>query len=176
MAFWGAPTSYPGHAVACVRAAIEAQRAIAELNEERLKLNDRRERENSTRMVEGLAPLPMLPILVLGTGINTGLATAGLMGSMGSGQAEQLNYTVFGREVNLASRLEGASGRGRIFISETTFEHVRRDDPDLAARCAESPERLRLKGFSAAVKVYEVPWGRAEKAVDERRVPPINGL
>ena len=28
MAFWGAPTPNPEHALACVRAAIEAQRAI----------------------------------------------------------------------------------------------------------------------------------------------------
>jgi adenylate cyclase len=158
MAFWGAPTSHGRHAAACVHAAIDAQRAIAELNQQRIKLNLQREIENRTRIANGLPELPMLPTLVLGTGINTGLATAGLMGSLGSGQAEQLNYTVFGREVNLASRLEGASGRGRIFISERTYEHLLRDDPELAPNCIESPERLKLKGFSTPVKVYEVPW------------------
>jgi class 3 adenylate cyclase len=40
---------------------------------------------------------------------------------MGS-DAHILNYTVFGREVNLASRLEGVSGHGRIVISETTLK------------------------------------------------------
>jgi class 3 adenylate cyclase len=95
----------------------------------------------------------MLPILLLGSGINTGMATVGLMGSA----AEMQNYTVFGREVNLASRLESASGRGRIFIGQTTYEHLRRDEPDLAATCVELPPRD-LKGFRSAVKAYEVPW------------------
>jgi class 3 adenylate cyclase len=95
----------------------------------------------------------MLPILLLGSGINTGMATVGLMGSA----AEMQNYTVFGREVNLASRLESASGRGRIFIGQTTYEHLRRDDPALAATCVELPPRD-LKGFRSAVKAFEVPW------------------
>jgi class 3 adenylate cyclase len=95
----------------------------------------------------------MLPILLLGSGINTGMATVGLMGS----QAEQQNYTVFGHEVNLASRLESASGRGRIFIGQTTYAHLLRDDPPLAAACTALPAQ-NLKGISALVAVYEVPW------------------
>jgi class 3 adenylate cyclase len=157
MAFWGAPTPNSQHALACVRAAIQAQRAIWDLNRQRAEENARREVENQSRLAGGLPAQPLLPVLLLGSGINTGLATAGLMGS-GSAQGESLNYTVFGREVNLASRLEGASGRGRIFISETTFEHLRRDDPGLAATCIESLERLKLKGFSSPVRFYEVPW------------------
>jgi len=67
------------------------------------------------------------------------------------------NYTVFGREVNLASRLESASGRGRIFIGQTTYEHLQRDDPALAAKCLPLTAQ-KLKGFLTAVEVYEVPW------------------
>ena len=96
----------------------------------------------------------MLPILLLGSGINTGMVTVGLMGS----EAHIINYTIFGREVNLASRLEGLSGRGRIFISEATCEHLRRDDPALAGTCVPLVDRQKLKGFGEAVKVYEVPW------------------
>jgi class 3 adenylate cyclase/CHASE2 domain-containing sensor protein len=153
MAFWGAPTPNPKHALACVRAAIEAQRAIYQLNQQRSTENKKREHENLTRVSAGLPLAPPLPILLLGSGINTGMATVGLMGSA----AEIQNYTVFGREVNLASRLESASGRGRIFIGQTTYEHLRRDDPALAATCVELPPRD-LKGFRAAVKAYEVPW------------------
>src|SRR5262249_11206159 len=80
MAFWGAPVATPNHAVACVRAAIEAQRGIAALNQERAAQNQQRERENATRIAAGQEPLEMLPLLLLGTGINTGPATAGLMG------------------------------------------------------------------------------------------------
>jgi class 3 adenylate cyclase/CHASE2 domain-containing sensor protein len=153
MAFWGAPTPNPKHALACVRAAIETQRAVYELNQQRAAENRKREGENPALISAGRPPKPMLPILLLGSGINTGMATVGLMGSA----AEMQNYTVFGREVNLASRLESASGRGRIFIGQTTYEHLRRDDPALAATCVELPPRD-LKGFRSAVKAFEVPW------------------
>ena len=153
MAFWGAPTPNPKHALACVRTAIEAQRAVYELNRQRSTENRRRELENLGLVAAGRPPKPMLPILLLGSGINTGMATVGLMGSA----AEMQNYTVFGREVNLASRLESASGRGRIFIGQATYEHLRRDDPAMAATCVELPPRD-LKGFRSAVKAYEVPW------------------
>jgi adenylate cyclase len=154
MAFWGAPTPNPRHALSCVRAAINAQRAVNDLNQQRERENDRRRAENISRAAAGLATQPLLPTLALGTGINTGLAVAGLMGSA---ESESLSYTVFGREVNLASRLEGASGSGRIFISATTFSHLAKDDPALAATCV-SLEPLKVKGFRNAVQVYEVPW------------------
>ncbi len=153
MAFWGAPTPNPRHALACVRAASDAQRAIYELNRQRATQNRQRELENRARVSAGLTPKPLLPTLALGTGINTGSVTVGLMGS----DAHILNYTVFGREVNLASRLESVSGRGRIVISEATHEHLLRDDAGLAATCIELPS-VPLKGFRTAVKVYEVPW------------------
>jgi class 3 adenylate cyclase/CHASE2 domain-containing sensor protein len=153
MAFWGAPTPNPKHALACVRAAIEAQRAIYQLNQQRSVENQRLELENLARISAGLRPKPMLPVLFLGSGINTGMATVGLMGSA----VEMQNYTVFGRDVNLASRLENASGRGRVFIGQATYEHLLRDDPALAATCVELPPRD-LKGFRSAVRAYEVPW------------------
>lgn len=153
MAFWGAPAANPRHALACVKAAVAAQRAVDELNRHRAEENKRREQENLARVAASQAPRPMLPILLMGSGINTGMVTVGLMGS----QAEQQNYTVFGREVNLASRLESASGRGRIFIGQATYQHLLRDDPALAATCVEMPVQ-KLKGISAAVTVFEVPW------------------
>ena len=98
-------------------------------------------------------PKPRLAILTLGSGINTGMATVGLMGS----NEHLLNYTVFGREVNLASRLEAVSGRSRIIISEATYGHLLRDDPELAATCVALPP-VKVKGIVAEVKIYEVPW------------------
>src|SRR4030095_2391544 len=79
----------------------------------------------------------------------TGMAVAGLMGSS---ESESLSYTVFGREVNLASRLEGASGRGRIFISESTYAHLLRYDPALAAPFV-LLEPIKMKGFRSPVRV-----------------------
>jgi len=154
MAFWGAPTVMEKQALCCVRAAIDAQRTVFDLNKRRVEENQKRELENMARASAGLTPKPMMPILLLGTGINTGLATAGLMGS----EQHQFNYTVFGREVNLASRLESLSGRGRILISEATYKCLLRDDKEIAATCVALPDPQKLKGFGAAVKVYEVPW------------------
>jgi adenylate cyclase len=153
MAFWGAPAANEQHASACVRAAIDAQRAIRDLNERRSMQETARETENRARLSAGLSPRPPVRALQLGTGINTGLATVGLMGS----DAHILNYTVFGREVNLASRLESVSGSGRIIISDTTYNHLLREDPALASTCVELFP-VTVKGIRDAVRVYEVPW------------------
>jgi len=156
MAFWGAPTPNERHASSCVRAAIDAQRAIRDLNERRSAEEAKREAENMARFSAGLPPRPPLRALQLGTGINTGLATVGLMGS----DAHILNYTIFGREVNLASRLEAVSGSGRIIISDTTYNHLLREDPALASTCVELFP-VTVKGIRDAVRVYEVPWQTA---------------
>ena len=153
MAFWGAPIADDQHALRCVRAAIDSQRAIHVLNQQRAIENQEREEESLARVSTGQPPLQMLPLLTLGSGINTGTIIAGLMGSDTHG----LNYTVFGREVNLASRLEGVSGRGRIIIGEATFRDLERDDPHLAATCVALPPE-KVKGFRNAVRIYEVPW------------------
>lgn len=153
MAFWNAPTPVPRHALTCVRAAIDAQRAIEQLNIARATENQRREEEKISRAMNGLPPLPPLKLLTMGSGINTGIITVGLMGS----HQHTVNYTVFGRDVNLASRLEGLSGRGRIVIGEATFRALQQDDPALAATCREL-EPATIKGFRSAVRVFEVPW------------------
>jgi class 3 adenylate cyclase len=153
MAFWGAPRPNPQHALGCVRAAIQAQREIHELNRQRQTENAAIEAENQSRAAAGQSLKPLLPILTLGTGINSGAVMVGLMGSDHHG----LNYTVIGREVNLASRLEGVSGRGRIIIGETTYEQIRRADPELAATCVEQ-EPATPKGFQKPVRNFEVPW------------------
>ncbi len=151
MAFWGAPAANPRHAVDAVITAIDAQRAIARINEERTKKNLEREKADP--------PLPPLALLALGTGINSGTVTVGLMGS----EAHILNYTVFGREVNLASRLEGVSGRSRVIIGEETFTDLQKHAPTLAATCVEL-EPVTVKGFRQRVKIYEVPWQEAAEA------------
>jgi class 3 adenylate cyclase/CHASE2 domain-containing sensor protein len=159
MAFWGAPVPNEKHALGCVRAAIDAQRALHALNQTRVLENKRREQENPARVAAGEAPLPVLPVLSLGSGINSGTAIVGLMGS----DAHILNYTVFGREVNLASRLESLSGRGRIIVGEGTYLDLKRDDPALAATCVPQPPAT-VKGFRSAVNTYEVPWKESAPA------------
>jgi len=162
MAFWGAPTGNPKHAVDCVIAALDAQWAIRYLNEWRAAETKRREAENPARVSRGETPLPGLPCLNVGSGLNTGHVTVGMMGS----EDHILNYTVFGRDVNLASRLEGASGHARILLGEETFEDLRRDAPELAAMC-QALEPITVKGFRRPVQVYEVPWQQARETASK---------
>ncbi len=153
MAFWGAPTENEYHAMSCVKAAVDGQRAMYKLNLERMAENRRREKENEERAKRGEEPLDMLRLLALGSGINTGVCIVGLMGS----EQHILNYTVFGREVNLASRLEAVSGRGRIIIGENTFNEIKGYAPEVA----ESFDPLKpvmVKGIDRPVPIYEVPW------------------
>lgn len=153
MSFWGAPVPQEDHALCAVRAAIDAQRAMYAVNQQRAEKNKQREAENVARVARGEEPLQMLPLLSLGSGINTGMSTAGLMGS----EQHIINYTVFGRDVNVASRLEGVSGRGRIIIGGRTYERVKELDPELAATCIEL-EPVKVKGIENPVPNYEVPW------------------
>jgi class 3 adenylate cyclase len=162
MAFWGAPAPTDRHAVSCVRAAVEAQRAVFDLNQRRAAENESIEAENRRLAAAGQPLLPLRPLLHLGTGINTGIVTVGLMGS----DQHIRNYTVFGREVNLASRLETVSGRGRIVISDATYQHLVREDPALARTCVPLPP-VTVKGIRAAVHIYEVPWQVSGEQVED---------
>ncbi len=150
MAFWGAPTDNPRHAVQAVEAGIEIQRAVARLNRQRARPDADPDDVDAA-------------VLQVGTGINTGPVTVGLMGS----EAHIVNYTAFGREVNLASRLEGVAGHARVVIGANTFAHLGRNAPGLAGRCR-ALDRVQVKGFQEPVAVYEVAW-REETPGDSPR-------
>ena len=154
MAFWGAPTDSDRHAVGCVQSAIEAQRAIKRLNEARRQENARRERASFERTALGQPPprLRLLEVLSVGIGINTGTVDAGLMGSQ-----DAQNYTIFGRDVNVASRLEKLAEGNKILIGESTFHWLTDQAPELATLCVELPPAA-VRGIREAVKIYEVRW------------------
>ena len=167
MAFWGAPTPNARHAVSAVRAAVDAQRAIFELNQKRAADNTRLEAENVSRAAAGQPPIPLHKLLAVGIGLNTGSVTVGLMGS----EQHTFNYTILGRDVNLAQRLEAHSGRARIFIGEATYLDLLRDDATLAATCQSVPA-AQFKGFREAVKLFEVPWKLAAPGGPVEIQPP----
>ncbi len=98
MAFWGAPVDDPAHAWKGCYAALDNQKKLTELQA----------RFVSMGLPGGLA---------VRIGLNTGVAVAGMMGSM-----KKLNYTIIGDPVNLASRLEGANKQygTRIMVSDST--------------------------------------------------------
>ncbi|MDN3650161.1 adenylate/guanylate cyclase domain-containing protein [Reinekea marina] len=78
-------------------------------------------------------------------GINTGYCTVGNFGA-----ETRMDYTLLGKEVNLASRLESASEPGEILVSYETYSLIQ--DRIL---CKEKGQ-IRAKGFSRPVPVYQV--------------------
>ena len=83
--------------------------------------------------------------LVSRMGIHTGEATVGTFGSR-----TRVEYTAFGRSVNLASRLEGACEPGRILVSAETW---RRLCGTVSGKCR-GP--ITVKGFAEPIEVYEI--------------------
>src|SRR5947209_3239341 len=127
MAVFGAPISKGNDAAHCVNSAIQIQRLLIELN-----------RDAATRR---------WPELRVGIGINTGIVTAGNIGS-----PRRIDYTVIGDTVNTASRLMSNAAGGQILISQST-----------AGALGESFDLQRLpplmvKGRTEPVQVFNVSW------------------
>jgi class 3 adenylate cyclase/HPt (histidine-containing phosphotransfer) domain-containing protein len=78
-------------------------------------------------------------------GINSGFCDVGNFGSN-----LRMDYTIIGREVNLAARLEQAAEPGGILISRDTHDLVQ-DEIEVEAR-----EPVIAKGFSEPITVYAV--------------------
>lgn len=83
-------------------------------------------------------------------GINSGFCDVGNFGS-----ELRMEYTIIGREVNLAARLEQAAEPGEILISSETHALVQ-DEIGADAR-----DPLMAKGFSEPIPVYAVHTGAA---------------
>lgn len=166
MSFWGAPLPEPKHAVKAVQTAIAVHRALRAINLERVVENERRQKENIARATAGLPELEPQPVLRIGSGLNSGPSTVGFMGSL----THVSNYTVIGREVNIASRLEGMAEPDCILITEATFLEVQRHDPALAATCMKR-DKVSLQGIATPVQVYEVPW-KSEETEPRRHLTP----
>jgi class 3 adenylate cyclase len=123
MAIWNAPQSQPEHALLAVRAAWEAQQKIAELKQSDSQL---------------------FPVQ-FGIGINTGIALAGNVGSVG-----RTEYTVIGDSVNTASRICSGTLGGEVWIGAETYNHTK----DYIE--AEKLDPQSFKGKATPVVVYRV--------------------
>ena len=100
MVFFGDPVEHRDHTARAVRAAIEMQKRVKELNEiykERYDID-----------------------LKIRIGINKGEVIVGNMGS-----EDRIDYTVLGSNVNLAQRLESSARIGGILVSESVFDDVK---------------------------------------------------
>ncbi|HEU5231271.1 MAG TPA: adenylate/guanylate cyclase domain-containing protein [Terriglobales bacterium] len=134
MAVFGAPVSKGNDAENSVRAAQAIQRLVAELN------RDAAERE--------------WPEIRVGVGVNTGIVTAGNIGS-----PKRIDYTVIGDTVNTASRLMASASSGKIIISQHTAAELSPEKFPLRAL-----EPLRLKGKTKPVRCFSVEWRKAKAA------------
>lgn len=99
MAIFGAPVSYPDHALRALVCAVEMQRAHSEW------------------VAAGLAE--GRPVARLGLGCATGSVVVGNIGP-----PSRVDYTVLGHIVNLAARLCGSAGGGEILTTRETHAHA----------------------------------------------------
>lgn len=124
MAIFGAPRQGDDDPLQSVLCAIRLQ-------EEMKKVND--------------ILLPTGQKLSIGIGISTGEVMAGIFGS-----SKKKEYTVFGRPVNLAARLEHLAREDQIMICEETYRHV-------ADRIeADEIKALEVKGMEGKIQAYAV--------------------
>ncbi|HLT14755.1 MAG TPA: adenylate/guanylate cyclase domain-containing protein [Marinobacter sp.] len=78
-------------------------------------------------------------------GISTGYTTVGNFGA-----ENRMDYTIIGKEVNLASRLESLAEAGEILVSYETFSLIKD-----RIMCRDKGE-ITVKGFAKPVSIYEV--------------------
>ena len=127
MAVLGAPISKGNDAANAVKAAVELQRLLVEMNRDAVARG--------------------WPELEVGIGINTGIVTAGNIGS-----PRRLDYTVIGDAVNTASRLMSNAKGFQIIISEST-------EADIGKKWKrDQMPPLTVKGRKQQVNVFEVEW------------------
>ncbi len=125
MVVFGAPIRHGDHSLRAIRTALAMQAGVVELSQRRLR--------------EGKEPINV------GIGVNTGVAVAGTVGT-----EERMEYTVIGRHVNLAARLEEFAKPGQILISRQTYKAVR------ASVLARSQGVVQLRDEEEPVEVYEI--------------------
>ncbi len=128
MIFFGDPTSQgpKNDTLACVSMAIEMRKHMTVLRQKWKSQGIR-------------TPLEIR------MGISTGFCTVGNFGA-----DNRMDYTIIGKEVNLASRLEELAAPGEILVSYETFSLIK--DKIL---CRDKGE-ITVKGFTRPVPIYQV--------------------
>jgi len=145
MAVFGAPESDTLHALHAVECAALIQYLVAMLNKE--------------RKAQGRV------VLTFHIGINSGAMVAGNIGA-----ADRLEYTVMGKEVNVASRLSASAKPGQILLSNATYDAIRKTGP---IQCREHG-RITLRGTTQPLMTYSVLLDMAKhQDLIKSRVQPL---
>ncbi len=131
MAVFGAPIAHEDDAELAVRAALDMQKAAMEF--------------------EPMARAQLGAPLQIRTGIHSGPAVAGILGT-----AQQTAYTVIGETVNLAARLQSAARPGGILVSARVYQQTR------AFFNFQTAGSVQVKGFDQPIVVYEAINDRSE--------------
>jgi adenylate cyclase len=127
MAFWGAPVGLDDGAARACLAVLDQRKALAKLNEG-FKAEGR-------------------PTIQFRTGINTGPAVVGNMGS-----SQRFDYTAMGDTVNLASRLEGANKFFHTYVMMSDATRKAAGDAIVARRLG----RVQVVGKGIPTTVHEL--------------------
>ena len=130
MAVFGAPLDMPNHAEMAVKSAIEIEAKTLELKQ---RYKDRG-----------------LPDINVGTGVNTGPAIIGNMGS-----STRFDFSVIGDAVNLAARLEATAGRGDYSEYPTIYSSMTREElPPTMFHNSRKIGDIKVKGKEDIIEIY----------------------
>jgi adenylate cyclase len=127
MAVFGVPESDTLHAQHAVECAVLIQYLVATVNKR--------------RKARGQV------VLTFHIGINSGAMLAGNIGA-----ADRLEYTVMGKEVNVASRLSAFAKPGQVLLSDATYDAIRKTGP---IQCKEHGSTT-LRGTAQPLMTYSV--------------------
>jgi adenylate cyclase len=125
LVLFGAPTSKENDAKRAIACAVEMQLAMEPINEKIKEIG--------------------FPELQMGIGINTGEVVLGNIGS-----EKHTEYSVIGRDVNLAYRIESYTIGGQILISESTFKEVE------SMVKINGTKRIMPKGVQQQITIYDL--------------------
>ena len=141
MAFWGAPLDQPDHAVRAANAVLTMQ--------SKLKTMQKKWQDAGYPLVE------------IGSGLNTGDAVIGNMGS-----ANRFNYTCMGDTINLGSRLEGITKEYGVkaIVSESTRMKL---DSTFVVR---ELDLVRVKGKKEPIRIFELVGSVSELSDKQKHV------
>jgi len=128
MAVFNAPVDMPNHAEMAVKSAIEIEAKTLELKA--------RYKERG------------LPDINVGTGVNTGTAIVGNMGS-----TTRFDFSVIGDAVNLAARLEATAGRGDFKDSPTLYSSYTMEQ--LTDIKSVEVDKIKVKGKEELITIYK---------------------
>lgn len=125
MVLWGDPLPCEDHPLQAVKCAIEMQKRLKELK--------------ASWQSEGRSNFDIR------IGINTGWMTVGNMGSK-----QRMSYTVIGKQVNLAQRLQASAEPGAILISERTNALIKGEI------AAQEIGKIAVKGFEHPIYAFRI--------------------